>query len=169
MTATATRRRITASYHAVVKRVLITGMSATGKSTALGELAVRGYKTVDTDYGGWTARVGDEWLWNEERISHLLSTDDADVLFVGGTARNQVKFYGLFDHIVLLSAPVEVMRERLRGRTNNPYGKDPHELAEVLAFKQTVEPSLRRAADLEVDTSVPLDQVVARVLSLVLR
>ena len=153
----------------MVKRVLITGMSATGKSAVLTELAARGHKTVDTDDGDWTERVGDEWLWNEDRLGHLLSTDDADVLFVSGTVRNQVKFYGLFDHIVLLSAPDEVMSERLRGRTNNPYGKDPHELAEVLDFKQTVEPSLRRAADLEIDTSVALDQVVARILSLVLR
>jgi dephospho-CoA kinase len=156
-------------------------MSATGKSTVLAELAARGYKTVDTDYGGWTELVDlpgssasgprkpRETLWREDRIETLLSTEDADVLFVSGTARNQVKFYGRFDHVVLLSAPAEVMSERLQGRTNNPYGKHPDELAEVLAFKQTVEPSLRRAADLEIDTSVALDQVVARILSLVLR
>jgi dephospho-CoA kinase len=164
-----------------VKRVLITGMSATGKSTVLAELAARGYKTVDTDYGGWTelvdlpgGRASDEGrpqetLWREDRIETLLSTEDADVLFVSGTARNQVKFYERFDHVVLLSASAEVMGERLRGRTNNPYGKHPRELAEVLSFKQTVEPSLRRAADLEIDTSVALDQVVARVLSLLSR
>jgi dephospho-CoA kinase len=164
-----------------VKRVLITGMSATGKSTVLGELAARGYKTVDTDYGGWTEIVDlpggsatgesrpQETLWREELIETLLSTEDAAVLFVSGTARNQVKFYGRFDHVVLLSAPAEVMSERLRDRTNNPYGKHPEELAEVLSFKQAVEPSLRRAADLEIDTSGAIDQVVARILSLVLR
>lgn len=135
----------------------------------LAELASRGHKTVDTDYGGWTERVADEWLWREDRIARLLSTEDADVLFVSGTVRNQVTFYPRFDHVVLLSAPAEVMRERLRSRTNNPYGKDPDELAEVLGFKQTVEPFLRSAADLEIDTSAPLDQVVARILSLVLR
>jgi shikimate kinase len=112
-------------------------------------------------------RVADEWLWREERIARLLSTEDAAVLFVSGTVRNQVKFYALFDHVVLLSAPAEVMSERLRSRTNNPYGKDPDELAEVLDFKNSVEPSLRRAADLEIDTSAPIDQVVARVLTLV--
>ena len=163
-----------------MKRVLITGMSATGKSSVLGELAARGYKTVDTDYGGWTERVeisdataqggvAHEWLWREDRIGRLLSTEDADVLVVSGTVRNQVKFYGQFDHVVLLSAPAEVMIERLRHRTNNPYGKNPEELAEILFFKETVEPSLRRAADLEIDTSVPIDQVVARILALVLR
>jgi len=133
----------------------------------LGELAARGYKTVDTDCGDWTERVADEWLWREERIAGLLTTEDAKVLFVSGTVRNQVKFYGQFDHVVLLSAPTEVMRERLRSRTNNPYGKNADELAEVLAFKETVEPALRRAADVEIDTSEPLEQVVTRIVRLV--
>ena len=35
-----------------MKRVLITGMSGTGKSTVIAELAARGYNAVDTDYGG---------------------------------------------------------------------------------------------------------------------
>jgi len=50
-----------------------------------------------------------------------------------------------------------------------PYGRGPAELAEVLGFKQTVEPALRRAADLEIDTSIPLDEVVAKILDRVLR
>lgn len=33
-----------------LKRVLITGMSGTGKSTVIRELALRGYKAIDTDY-----------------------------------------------------------------------------------------------------------------------
>ena len=33
--------------------VLVTGMSGVGKSTALTELARRGYVTVDTDEGPW--------------------------------------------------------------------------------------------------------------------
>jgi dephospho-CoA kinase len=152
-----------------VKRVLITGMSATGKSTVLAALAERGYKTVDTDDGGWTEQVdvpagGQEWLWREDRIGTLLSGDDAEILFVSGTARNQVRFYPSFDLIVLLSVPASVTVERLAARTNNPYGKRPDELAQVLELKRTVEPALRRAAHLEIDTSGPLDDVVAKIL-----
>jgi predicted ATPase len=39
-----------------VKRVLITGMSGTGKSSLLHELAARGYRTADTDYGDYFRR-----------------------------------------------------------------------------------------------------------------
>ena len=34
-----------------MKRVLLTGMSGVGKSAVLEELAARGYKAADTDYG----------------------------------------------------------------------------------------------------------------------
>lgn len=102
------------------------------------------------------------------RISALLATEDAEVLFVCGTARNQVKFYGQFDHIVLLTAPKSVMAERLVARTNNPYGRRAAELARALALRDSVEPLLRRRASLEVDTSVPLDEVVATIVAAVL-
>jgi len=157
-----------------MKRVLLTGMSGTGKSSVLSLLRARGFKTVDTDYGGWTELVdvaGDpqskEWLWREDRMARLLATEDAKVLFVSGAARNQTKFYPEFDHVVLLTAPVPAITERLTSRTNNPYGKDPAELAEILGLKETVEPALRRAADLEIDTSIPLDQVVEKIVRLV--
>ena len=157
-----------------MKHVLITGMSGTGKSSVLSALRERGYKTVDTDYGGWSEQVdmpasgeppAKEWLWREDRMDRLLATEDADILFVSGAVRNQTKFYPRFDHVVLLIAPVAVITERLAMRTNNPYGKDPAELAAVLAQKNTVEPALRRGADLEIDTSVPLDEVVERILT----
>jgi dephospho-CoA kinase len=140
-----------------VARVLITGMSGVGKSSLLAELARRGHRTVDTDYGDYHETVDGEQLWREDRIAALLA-DDAP-LFVQGTTRNQVVFYPLFDHIVLLSAPAEVLVERLTTRTTNPYGKSPAEIEETLGYLETVEPLLRQAATLEVVTTVPVAQV----------
>ena len=97
-------------------------------------------------------------------MQDLLSTEDADILFVSGCRSNQGKFYAQFDHIVLLSAPLELMVKRLAARTNNPYGKHPDELALILQQVQTVEPRLRATASLEIDTSVPVDQVVESIL-----
>lgn len=87
------------------------------------------------------------------------------MLFISGCKSNQGKFYAQFDHIVLLSAPVRLLMERLATRTTNPYGKHPDELARILGHVQTVEPLLRRGASLEVDTSAPVEQVIETILS----
>ena len=155
-----------------MKRVLVTGMAGTGKSSLLNELAARGYRAVDTDYGDYFQTIDGELLWREDRISALLSSapdGPPGVLFVQGTTRNQVRFYPRFHNIVLLSAPPEILAERLATRTTNPYGKDPAELAQVLHYQQTVEPLLRASATLEVVTTVPVDRVAGIVLDHVLR
>ena len=146
-------------------------MSGTGKSSVIEALAERGYTAIDTDADGWHHWVDvdgqPDRVWREDRIQALLSNQDTAVLFVSGTASNQVRFYPQFDHIVLLSAPTSVLLERLATRTTNPYGKRPDELARILEHLQTVEPQLRRTATLEVDTSAPLAQVVETILRLV--
>ena len=37
-----------------MKRILLTGMSGTGKSSALAELQLLGFQVVDADEPGWT-------------------------------------------------------------------------------------------------------------------
>jgi shikimate kinase len=131
-------------------RVLITGMSGVGKSTLLGELARRGHRTVDTDYDGWT--IGDV-LWDELRMIALLDAH-AD-LVVAGTVENQGAFYDRFEHVVLLSAPVEVLIERVSTRLNNPYGNSPAQQEEIREYVRDVEPLLRAGASLELDGMRP--------------
>jgi dephospho-CoA kinase len=142
-------------------------MSGTGKSSVVQNLVERGYKAVDTDDGFCEVQPDGRQLWREEAVQQLLATEDADVLFLAGCEENQGRFHPQFDHIVLLSAPLETMVERLRTRTNNPYGKDTRELSRFLEDVETVEPLLRRAADHEVRTTEPLDDVVATILRLV--
>lgn len=162
-----------------MKRVLITGLSGTGKSTALERLRQLGYKTVDTDYDNFAELVpwplgaqaataeSHEWVWDEDRMRKLLATEDSDAVFICGTARNQGSFYPLFDYVVLFSAPGEVMAKRMATRTNNPYGKRPGEIELHLSLKETLEPHFRRAATVEIDTSAALDEVIANLLSAV--
>src|SRR5690349_8590117 len=95
------------SYALRVKRVLLTGMSGTGKSSVVRELAARGFKAVDTD-DGWSEPLPDgRQRWREDAIEALLATEDTNVLFVAGCEENQAGFHAQFDQIVLLSAPME--------------------------------------------------------------
>jgi shikimate kinase len=156
-----------APYAAVVKRVLLTGMSGTGKSSVVRALAARGYKAVDTD-DGWCEPLPDgRQQWRADAIAALLATEDADVLFVAGCEENQARFRSDFDHVILLSAPAGVLLDRLATRTTNPFGKAPAELSRILADLAEVEPVLRRVADHEVGTTMPLTDVVDTVLRLV--
>jgi shikimate kinase len=75
-------------------------------------------------------------------------------------------FLPQFDYVVLLSAPVSLLVERLAARTNNAYGKRPDEAARVQGLVESVEPLLRRAASHEIDTSAPLENVVAAIIRL---
>ena len=132
-------------------RALITGMSGTGKTTLLNELARRGHDTVDTDYDGWTLSNG---LWDESRMAALL--EDRRDLFVSGTVENQGLFYEKFEHIILLSAPTEVLIARVSARTNNPYGRSLAQQADIRKHVADVEPLLRAAATTALDGERPV-------------
>jgi dephospho-CoA kinase len=146
--------------------VLVTGMSGTGKSAALTELARRGHRVVDTDDGGWSEEVPAsdgierEQLWREDRIEALLDDHDDGVLFVSGCVANQGAFYPRFDAVVLLSAPADVILERVAARTTNDFGKTDAERGRILSDLAAVEPLLRRGATAEIDTRAPLGEVV---------
>ena len=159
-----------------MKRILITGMSGTGKSTVIEQLAALGHRAVDLDTPAYSHMVtvdpgeltgiglGRDWVWREDRTRKVLSSSDADVLFVAGCSPNQGRFYPEFDAVILFSAPLDVIADRLATRTNNPFGQRPGEVERVLRLREEVEPLLRRGASHEIDTSAPLDEVVARVI-----
>ena len=74
-----------------VTRVLITGMSGTGKSTALAELVRRGHRVVDADLSAWSIEVASpdgsaaEQLWRKDAMAALLAQHVTGWLFVAGS------------------------------------------------------------------------------------
>jgi len=157
-------------------RVLVTGMAGTGKSSALAELGRRGYHVVDTDDPGWREYCPyvvpfdelhrGEFLWVEDKITRLLDSDDGRSLFVAGGVRNQDKFYDRFDAVVLLSAPADVLLERVAHRTTNDYGKNQLDRAEILVDVAEIEPLLREGCTHELDATRPLANVVADLIEI---
>ncbi|HZE18194.1 MAG TPA: AAA family ATPase, partial [Mycobacterium sp.] len=89
--------------------MLVTGMSGTGKSTALTELERRGHRVIDTDHPGWIVEThtasGPEGLWGLEQIKALIDGHCTGWLFISGCVANQGAVYDRFDAVVLLSAP----------------------------------------------------------------
>ncbi len=97
-----------------MKRVLITGMSGTGKSAVIQELVSRGYPAHDLDTPEWSEWIdaapsdgltpvqGKDWVWREDRVRALLSGPGAATLFISGCAENMSGLFPLIDCIILL-------------------------------------------------------------------
>ena len=143
-------------------------MSGTGKSTALAELARRGFDVVETDRGDWSEWSESEggYLWREDRIRELLTRDGGPALYVSGTVSNQGRFYPLFDAVVLLSAPADVLLGRIATRTTNDYGKSNQERETILRDLAEVEPLLRETCTHEIDATHSVAVVVEQLIAI---
>jgi shikimate kinase len=138
-------------------------MSGAGKTTLLEELARRGHRTVDTDCPGWELP---DRTWDEPRMTALL--DSCPSVVVSGTVENQGRFYDRFEHVVLLSAPLDVLLARVTARRSNPYGRTAEQRAEIAANLVSVEPLLRRGATVELDGRRPVAELADVVEGLLL-
>lgn len=135
-------------------RLLLTGMSGAGKSTLLQALSRRGYVTVDTDHDGW--ELGDG-TWDAPRMDALL--EQHPTLAVSGTVPNQGRFYDRFEVVALLTAPLEVLLDRVAARTNNPYGRTPEDRVEIARNLLEVEPLLHSGATHVLDGREPVERL----------
>jgi dephospho-CoA kinase len=146
--------------------VLLTGMSGTGKSTLVLELRRRGHAAFDADDDGFSERRGSgRWGWRRDRVEEVLGRHDDGLVFFAGCSEEQAQVR--FDVRILLTLPEDVLVERLRFRTTNPYGNTEPELQQILGDRAEIEPLLRRSADLVLDgTPTPpalADTIIAHV------
>jgi len=102
-------------------------------------------------------------------VTGMSGAGKTTVLEVSGTVENQGLLYDHFEQVVLLSAPLRVLVERVSTRTNNPYGTTPDQQAEIARYLDTVEPLLRQGATLELDGQRPATEVADVIEDLVTR
>jgi dephospho-CoA kinase len=147
--------------------ILLTGMSGTGTTSVLDELAARGYRTIDTDYEGWQAPSADgsELIFDAERVGALFTEAADEPVFLAGCVSNQGEFP--FDKVVLLSAPEDVILRRVQDRTTNPYGSTTEDRAEISRNLREVEPLLRASCDVELDATRPVSDLADDVEALI--
>ena len=163
----------------LMKRILITGMSATGKSSAVLELIARGYDAIDLDTPEWSEWVdaepgdtlvpgdGKDWMWQEERVRALLSSPLDNHMFISGCAENMDQFYPLIDVVILLSAPVDTIMQRLTERSGANYGQTADERRKISELIALIEPLLRESADHEIVTGNSVRATVDEIIRLV--
>lgn len=164
-------------------KILITGVAGSGKSSVANELKKRGLAAYDADAGfSYYAdkKTGEkavrplnptlEWYDQHERVfaenvlNNLFKKHTGETLFICSITANQSKFYPQFEHIFLLSAPSEIIIERLQNRTNNHFGKHPLELKRVIDRCEEFNNQLLNAGAIEIDSTRPINKVVNKIL-----
>lgn len=119
----------------------------------------RAHHVVDTDDPGWIVETrtadGPEPVWNIDLINALIDHHRTGWLFIGGCVASQGVVYDRVDAIVLLSAPVDVILDRVADQAN-PFGSKPQDHRKTANDLAAFEPLLRARAGREIVTTAPV-------------
>lgn len=159
--------------------ILITGDAGSGKSTVKEALIDKGYLVIDADqgYGHWqhihnggsfkSRPSGQQkdysWRWKTNKLEKLLSSNESGLIFCG-ISDNQQEFYKYFDKIILLKTDIDTNVNRLRNRTNNPFGKRPGDIELVKMNHDVFQESMEQQGAIVIDANQPLDIVLTEVI-----
>ncbi len=162
-----------------MKKIFVTGISGTGKTTISEELVKRGFQTISMDETenlcwwinketkekvDWEVELNrdftskHEWICDVEYLKKLLSKKDADLVFVLGCSENQDDFLDIFDKVLLLQCKPETFFKRLADRTNNDFGKHPSVQDAILVWYKDFENGLLENGAVSINTDRPLDK-----------
>lgn len=166
----------------------ITGVSGSGKSGVTLGLRERGYEALDTDDDGlarwqhtktgyihpkssvksWqrTEEFITEHNWNVPRevVEDIAHKAKDKPIFICGTANNIAEIRDLFSATFALVIDEETLLHRLATRTNNDWGKQPHELEQTLAFQKDAMASYESLGYIMVDATQPVEIVISIIL-----
>lgn len=165
------------------EKVLVIGVGGTGKSYFVEKMKRSKLNAIDADDGlatfvdadgneveydpgggaGWWK--SHYYVLKLEMLHRLLRETETAYLFgdVGGRPGNGdglLDVAHLFDRVYYLSAPRRLIEERLAGRTNNPFGKNPDEVKGVMKHKARMDEIARKMKFEIVDATLPADEII---------
>lgn len=165
---------------------LITGPPGTGKSTICAALTEEGIAAYDADTHGlacWRDRdthalvvpedptCPPEFLRRNTRdipretIEALATQAQNKDIFVCGDPENEHELLALFTRAFALILDEQTITKRLAARTNNTWGKLPHQVAHSLAFKERWDELRQRFEYIELDASRPTPELTKTILA----
>lgn len=116
-----------------MSKILLTGMSGVGKSAALEAMSSEDTLCIDLDDSPW------------------METESEP---------GERALYGALDAVIVMTAPLEVMRRRILCR-QNPFGKRADEWQRIVQDKCQIEPLLKGNCTYVCDTDRPMAEVLA--------
>lgn len=168
--------------------IYITGISGSGKSSVCMELTKRGYTAYDTDEDGIayfyhnetnqpvTERMSHEERTPEWRSQHTWKAlretvekladqaKDKPVFLCGVTNNDADELWDLFSQVFALTMDETTLKQRITERTNNDFGKNPHEFADLLRWQQTATEDYKKLGAILIDATQPIEDVANEIL-----
>jgi thymidylate kinase len=170
--------------------VYITGVPGSGKSAVCNELKRRGYTAYDTDgdaiaffYNNATGKAIEEhipakdrtpewrtqhtWMAKRNTIEGLMADTASELIFLCGvTANDADELWDLFSIVfALVVSDEQSLRKRITDRSEDGYGKNPHELTDLLQWQRTAAADYEKLGAVLVDASQPVEKVVDSILA----
>lgn len=168
--------------------IYVTGVSGSGKSAVHSRLQKLGYVAYDVDDHALSGvfenksnkRVAmppaeqrtpewfatHSWLMIPAAIQRVKAESEQQLVFLCGAARNDKDFWKLFDIIIFLDITEATLRRRVAGRHDNDYGKNEHELQDILAWHKKAANTYRMAGARIIDANLPLDDVIEKIFQI---
>jgi adenylate kinase family enzyme len=167
----------------------VTGLAGSGKSSICKELKSRGYEAYDTDDDGFskwqdiktghihpksTVKKEDrtvEFLknhrWNapKQEVAALATRASDKPIFLCGVADNTKELLQLFDKVLALTIDDKTLTYRLQTRTDNDWGKQPHELRSTLEQNRLSKAFYKKNGYIIIDATQPFSSVVDEILT----
>lgn len=169
--------------------IYITGPTGSGKSTVYSELRRLGYEAHDTDDEGnrfWinkqsgrpvevfrkSEKKGREWFsknfvgLSKDWLQQLKNKSKTETIYIFGISENDLDFFDLYDQVILLNIDENTQKERIVRRASSNYGKEPKQLSAAQKWRPVQIEKYRDAGAKEIDATLPLQEVVNKVLAI---
>jgi thymidylate kinase len=168
--------------------IYITGISGSGKSEVLKELKARGYEAYGTDEDEISAFYDNDtneilinppaeaeertpewrsqytWKMDRNRVEKLSKKANNKNIFLCGVAANENEIWDLFSKALALVIDEKTLKHRIDSRTNNNFGKVPHELESILEWQRSANDNYRKFDMAMIDATKPVQNVVDEIL-----
>jgi broad-specificity NMP kinase len=169
-----------------MKKIYITGVSGTGKSTLAVEFQKRGYYSIDIDNvkglchwvnketkeeGYYYSGIGREfldshdWICDIEKLKEIFTEHKDENIAVFGILDNEDEFLPLFDKIFLLKISEEVASNRVDSRTNHDFGKHSSEKEWIKSWQNEFEDNLIEKGAILINAEEPKNIIADKILS----
>ncbi len=166
---------------------LVTGLPGTGKSTVCAELKTRGFESYDGDYDHlahwYNNGTGQPEEHDQDRTPEFLRTHSRDIaretvdglaanaqdksVFLCGDPENEDELVDLFAKVFALILDEDTRQYRLATRTNNQWGKLPHEIEYDLATIPIAYDRYQRLAYITLDSAQSTEIIVDQIIELI--